>query len=304
LTAEPGFPGSSRSVGEPAVLEVEHLVAGYGDLRAVWDLSLRVHRGRVTVVLGSNGAGKTTALGAVAGIVRQMGGSIRFLGEDIESLSAPQRAARGLAFVQEGKRVFRERTVEQNLRIGGWTFARPRRRKIDAAIAVAYERFPILAERRRAKAGSLSGGQQQMLAIAQALIPEPKVVMLDEPSAGLAPIVLAEVLRVVAELRDEGYGVLLVEQLVDTAMSVADDVVVIERGRVAYSGPAAGMENTDVIRRAYLGQSTDTAPGSEIESHAEDAVATTMAAATTIDARSPDTTTPHRDATPQPGPTS
>jgi branched-chain amino acid transport system ATP-binding protein len=235
---------------------MEHLVAGYGDLRAVWDLSLQVHGGRVTVVLGSNGAGKTTALGAVAGIVRQMGGSIRFLGEDIGSLPASQRTARGLALVQEGKRVFRDRTVEQNLRIGGWTLPRPRRRKIDAAIEVAYQRFPILAERRRAKAGSLSGGQQQMLAIAQALIPGPKVVMLDEPSAGLAPIVLAEVLHVVDQLRHEGYGVLLVEQLVDTAMSVADDVVVIERGRVAHSGTAASIDDIDLIRRAYLGQST------------------------------------------------
>lgn len=255
MTAIPGLRGTG---GVPVLLEVEHLVAGYGDLRAVWDLSLQVYQGRVTVVLGSNGAGKTTALGAVAGIVRQMGGLVRFLGEDIEALGPPQRAAQGLALVQEGKRVFRERTVEQNLRIGGWTFPRPRRRKIEAALDVAYTRFPVLAERRRAKAGSLSGGQQQMLAIAQALIPEPKVVMLDEPSAGLAPIVLAEVLRVVAELRHEGYGVLLVEQLVDTAMSVADEVVVIERGRVVHSGPAADIDNTDVIRRAYLGQSTDT----------------------------------------------
>jgi branched-chain amino acid transport system ATP-binding protein len=245
--------------GGEVLLQVEHLVAGYGDLRAVWDLSLEVLPGRITVLLGSNGAGKTTTLLAVAGVATQVGGSIRLLGEDIGGLSASARTARGLALVQEGKRIFRDRTVEQNLRIGGWSIPRPRRRRLETGLELAYQRFPVLAERRRAKAGSLSGGQQQMLAIAQALMPDPKVVMLDEPSVGLAPIILEEVLAVVEQLRSEGYGILLVEQLVDTALSVADDVVVIDRGRISFSGPVSAVGDGEVIRNAYLGSAVQPA---------------------------------------------
>jgi branched-chain amino acid transport system ATP-binding protein len=245
--------GVSPPTGGAPLLEVKNLVAGYGDLRAVWDVSLTVHPGKTTVLLGSNGAGKSTTLLAIAGMARTMGGTVHYREQDMAGLPAYARTGRGLALVQEGKRIFRERTVEQNLRIGGWAISRQRGQKIKIAIESAYERFPVLAERRHHRAGSLSGGQQQILAIAQALIPEPSVLMLDEPSAGLAPIIMRVVLDAVEQLRSEGFGVLLVEQLVDAALSVADDVVVISRGRVALSGPVADCGDRTTILEAYLG---------------------------------------------------
>lgn len=244
------------------LLTIQNLAAGYGDLRAVWDVSLEVRGGRINALLGANGAGKSTTLLAVLGLSRVMSGSIELAGRDLRSLPPYDRAKLGIGFVQEGKRLFRQRTVEQNLMLGGWTIPRPRRQRLRAAIAQAYDRFPVLADRRHELAGSLSGGQQQMLAIAQALIPEPRVLMLDEPSAGLAPIVLSEVLAVVSGLRAEGIGILLVEQLVDAALEVADHVTVISRGRMAWSGPRAAISDRQEILDAYLaGEITRPAAG-------------------------------------------
>jgi branched-chain amino acid transport system ATP-binding protein len=234
------------------LLTIQNLAAGYGDLRAVWDVSLEVRGGRINALLGANGAGKSTTLLAVLGLSRVMAGSIELAGRDLRGLPPYDRAKLGIGFVQEGKRLFRQRTVEQNLMLGGWTIPRPRRQRLRAAIAQAYDRFPVLADRRHEPAGSLSGGQQQMLAIAQALIPEPRVLMLDEPSAGLAPIVLSEVLAVVSGLRAEGIGILLVEQLVDAALEVADHVTVISRGRMAWSGPRAAVSDRQEILDAYI----------------------------------------------------
>jgi branched-chain amino acid transport system ATP-binding protein len=234
------------------LLTIQNLAAGYGDLRAVWDVSLEVRGGRINALLGANGAGKSTTLLAVLGLSRVMAGSIELAGRDLRGLPPYDRAKLGIGFVQEGKRLFRQRTVEQNLMLGGWTIPRPRRQRLRAAIAQAYDRFPVLADRRHEPAGSLSGGQQQMLAIAQALIPEPRVLMLDEPSAGLAPIVLSEVLAVVSGLRAEGIGILLVEQLVDAALEVADHVTVISRGRMAWSGPRAAISDRQEILDAYI----------------------------------------------------
>jgi branched-chain amino acid transport system ATP-binding protein len=242
---------ASSPAGLP-LLEISGLSAGYGDLRAVWDVSLEVGAGRITALLGSNGAGKTTTLHAVMGLSKVMGGSIHLRGAEIQGVAPYHRARDGIGLVQEGRRIFRQRTVEQNLAIGGWILPRPRRRRLRIAIDKAYERFPVLASRRNSPAGSLSGGQQQMLAIAQALIPEPQLLMLDEPSAGLAPIIMAEVLDVVAGLRDEGIGVLLVEQLVEAALAVADDVVVISRGRTAWSGPRSAVTSRQELIDAYL----------------------------------------------------
>jgi branched-chain amino acid transport system ATP-binding protein len=240
------------------LLAISNLAAGYGDLRAVWDVSLEVEGGRINALLGANGAGKSTTLLAVLGLSRVMAGSIKLAGQDLRGLPPYDRAKLGIGFVQEGKRLFRQRTVEQNLMLGGWTIPRPRRPRLRAAIARAYDRFPVLADRRHEPAGSLSGGQQQMLAIAQALIPEPRVLMLDEPSAGLAPIVLSEVFTVVSGLRAEGIGILLVEQLVDAALEVADHVTVISRGRMAWSGPRAAISDRQQILDAYLAGETET----------------------------------------------
>lgn len=212
------------------VLEVDSLSSGYGDIRALWDISLKVWPGEITVVLGHNGAGKTTLLSAIAGLLPPTSGTVRRDGKVLNHESPARRSRGGLALVQEGKRVFRRLTVEDNLVLGG---AALKRKEIRPAVEAAYDRFPILAEKRRQPAGALSGGQQQMLAIAQALIPGPKVLMLDEPSAGLAPIVFEEVLATVTRLKSEQIGVLLVEQLVDKVTGLADHIVHLSNGRVA-----------------------------------------------------------------------
>jgi branched-chain amino acid transport system ATP-binding protein len=246
----------TETSGSP-LLRVTNLAAGYGDLRAVWDVSLEVSAGRVLALLGANGAGKSTTLHAILGLSRVMGGSIEMAGRDLRGLPPYDRAKLGIGLVQEGKRLFRQRTVEQNLMLGGWTIPRPRWQRLRKAVARAYDRFPVLADKRHEQAGSLSGGQQQMLAIAQALVPEPRVLMLDEPSAGLAPIIVSEVLGVISDLRAEGIGILLVEQLVDASLQVADHVTVISRGRMAWSGPRAAVGGRQDILDAYL----DSAPG-------------------------------------------
>jgi branched-chain amino acid transport system ATP-binding protein len=240
------------------LLDVRGLGAGYGDLQVLWDVSLAVQPGRATVVLGRNGAGKTTLLSALAGLVRTSAGSVHFLGTDITGAAAPARTRSGIGLVQENKRIFRRRTVEQNLQLGGYTLPR---REVGAAIEPAYARFPVLKQRRRDPAGALSGGQQQMLAIAQALMPGPKLLMLDEPSAGLAPVVVQEVLETVRGLKAAGLGILLVEQLVDQALSVADVIVVIEHGRAVSSTTAERGMNLAALRDAYLGR--EHAPASQ-----------------------------------------
>ena len=232
------------------LLEVEGLSAGYGDITAIWDVSLAVEPGKVTVVLGRNGAGKSTSLLAIAGILKVRAGSVRFRGEDITRRPASARTRLGISLVQENKRIFRQRTVDQNLQIGAYCL--PRRERA-ASVAAAYERFPVLAERRGERAAALSGGQQQMLAIAQALASRPTVLMIDEPSGGLAPVIVRDVMNTIRELRSEGLGIVLVEQLVDQALGMADDLVVLDNGRVVVSRPAGELEDTDELRDVYLG---------------------------------------------------
>ena len=243
--------GAVTAAGEP-VLEAVGLCSGYGDLQVLREVSVRVWPGRVTVLLGSNGAGKTTTLRAVCGLNRASAGTVRLLGQDVTSAPPPQRVRLGLGFVMEGKRLFHRRTVEENLLLGGYTKLRSRRALRHRATAM-YERFPALGERRRSRAGELSGGQQQMLAIAQALMAEPRVLLLDEPSAGLAPIIVKQVLAIVAELKAEGLGVLLVEQAAEEAVRIADHVTVLDVGKVAIDKPAHELEDISEIRRAYLG---------------------------------------------------
>jgi branched-chain amino acid transport system ATP-binding protein len=242
---------------------VEGLAGGYGDIQVLWDVSLTVDPGSVTVVLGRNGAGKTSLLNAVAGLLPTVrSGRISFEGRDIRGLNSYDRIRSGLAYVQEGKRIFRRRSVEENLLLGGYTVKRPlfrRGQQLTTAVELAYERFPMLAERKKLMAGRLSGGQQQMLAIAQALIPGPRVVMLDEPSAGLAPVIAKEVFALVGKLREDGLAVLLVEQVIEQAMGVADRVVVIESGRVATTGRVAEFDDLAVVRDLYLGRSNPSA---------------------------------------------
>ncbi len=235
-----------------ALLDVRDVSSGYGDIAVLRGVSLAVHPGRITALLGANGAGKTTLLRTIAGLNPLTSGSLRLSGDDIKGMPPSARAARGLGYVMEGKRVFQRRSVEENLMLGGYTVTRSRR-QLRRRAGDIYQRFPILGSRRGTRAGELSGGQQQMLAIAQALMASPRVLMLDEPSAGLAPVVVKEVMAIVAELKAEGLAVLLVEQAAEAALRVADHVTVLDVGRVVIDQPASEISDVAVIRSAYLG---------------------------------------------------
>ncbi|CAN5203218.1 ABC transporter ATP-binding protein [soil metagenome] len=232
-------------------LEVRDLVTGYGEMKIVRGVSFSCHVGEITALLGRNGAGKTTTLSAIAGLLPTMGGSVSLMGAE-QTGGASQRIHAGLGLVQEGKRVFHARTVEDNLRLGGFIHRR-QRGFISAGLEKAYERFPILKKKRSDHAGMLSGGQQQMLAIAQALMADPKVLMLDEPSAGLAPSIVAEVFGEIDSLKKEGLCVLLVEQLIDNSLAVADRVAVLDRGRITLNSAVADLTDWKVLRESYLG---------------------------------------------------
>ena len=236
------------------LLDVRGLAAGYGDLRVVWDVSFTVRPGRITALLGRNGAGKTTTLRAIAGLNRAMAGDIMLRGEPIGALPAHRRVRRGIAFVQEGKRIFRRRTVEENLLLGGYALGIGRR-SLQTETAQVYETFPALAARKKTVAGQLSGGQQQMVAIGQALMAKPALLLLDEPSAGLAPSIVSEVMSTVSELAATGLGILLVEQAVEAAVSIAHDITVLDIGRVVLQRDAADVDDVGVLREAYFGRS-------------------------------------------------
>ncbi|WP_375385252.1 ABC transporter ATP-binding protein [uncultured Microbacterium sp.] len=233
------------------LLQVVHLETGYGDLRVVRDVSLTVRGGQITVLLGRNGAGKTTTLRAISGLNKTAGGEVRYLGDKLGDAPAYRRVARGMAYVQEGKRVFRELTIEQNLVLGGFS-TRVSKKKLIAAAQEIYEIFPILGEKRALPAASMSGGQQQMLAIGQALMAKPQLLILDEPSQGLAPVIVGEVMERVHALKATGIGILLVEQAVQDSVAIADEVSVIEMGRTVLSGRAADITLED-IQDAYFG---------------------------------------------------
>ncbi|WP_461170940.1 ABC transporter ATP-binding protein [Arthrobacter sp. Z1-15] len=233
------------------LLKVEGMVTGYGDLTVVRDVSFEVRAGRLTVLLGRNGAGKTTTLRAVSGLNKLAGGSIEFDGEPIDRRSVADRVRMGMSYVQEGKRVLHAQTVEENLLLGG-RIRKVRRALLHEDIERIYSLFPILKEKRSLPAGSMSGGQQQMLAIGSALMAKPRLLLLDEPSGGLAPVVVKEVMQRVAELKETGIGIVLVEQAVEASVAIADDVVVVDMGRNVLAGPAASVDLED-LKRAYFG---------------------------------------------------
>ncbi len=238
-----------------ALLQVVDLAAGYGDVRVVWDVTFSAERGEVLAVLGRNGAGKTTTLRTIVGLNSVQGGSIEFEGEDLGRTPPYKRVARGIGIVQEGKRLIGDLTVEENLRLGAHSrhFSR---RALAERIDAAYDLFPILGDRSKQIAAMLSGGQQQMLAIAQALMPEPKLLLVDEPSAGLAPAIVGDVLASLAKLRETGMTIVLVEQSVDFALAIASDVVVMDLGRVVLSSPANAPGVREAVQEAYLGRAS------------------------------------------------
>jgi branched-chain amino acid transport system ATP-binding protein len=230
----------------PALLELSDVTARYGQVVALHGVSLTVEDGEIVALLGANGAGKTTTLRAVSGTVRRSGDVL--LGGKRLARATPESVARhGVAHVPEGRGIFSELTVWENLRMGGYTVRRP-----DFATVLGY--FPWLAERRNQQAGTLSGGEQQMLALARAFLSRPRLLMLDEPSLGLAPLITLEVFRVVTELnRNEGVAVLVVEQNAAVALAAAQRGYVLETGRVAVNGSAAELKSNDAVRSAYLG---------------------------------------------------
>jgi branched-chain amino acid transport system ATP-binding protein len=234
----------------PALLEAKGLHAAYGDIRVLHGIDFVVDEGGITALLGANGAGKTTTLRAVCGMVRTQG-EVHLGGARIDGRATEDIARLGVAHVPDGRGTFLELTVEENLRLGAYT---RRDRQVDAARERVFGYFPKLRERIRQQAGTLSGGEQQMLAIARALLLKPRLLLLDEPSFGLAPLIVKEIFAIMRRInREEGVGILLVEQNASLALQIADRAYLLETGRIVFSGPAAEIRKDESIRRSYLG---------------------------------------------------
>jgi len=233
------------------VLEVDGLHCHYAKVHVLRGVSLRVRQGEIVAIVGPNAAGKTTTLRTVAGLKIPSRGAVRYLEHDITALPAFERVRRGLVLVPEGRQIFAKFSVLENLRMGA--YQRSDRNALDADLESAYELFPRLRERRAQRAGSLSGGEQQMLAIARGLMARPNCLLLDEPSLGLAPIIVTEIGRTIRRLAERGLTILLVEQNAAMALELADRVYVLESGRVSLEGRAAELAETDMVRKLYLG---------------------------------------------------
>jgi branched-chain amino acid transport system ATP-binding protein len=231
------------------MLRVRELVTAYGKIEALRGVSLEVAPGSITCLLGPNGAGKTTLMLTIAGILKPRSGSITFLDHEISALSADAVVARGIALVPENRLVFPSMTVLENLHAGAYA----RKNGIEQDLERLFGRFPRLKERSSQLAGTLSGGEQQMLAVARALMSRPKLLLMDEPSLGLAPLVVEEIFRIIAELHRDGTTIFLVEQNAHMALKVAERFYLIEQGRVTFSGDPGSLAEDEVIRRAYLG---------------------------------------------------
>jgi len=233
------------------LLEARHLHVGYGDATAVWDVSLAVDAGEIVSVIGPNGAGKTTLINAIAGLLRCRRGELRFDGVDMTAVRPHGYCSHGIALVPEGRRLFSKMSVEENLELG--CYLRAARAQRERSLERVYTLFPILRDKRRQPAGELSGGQQQMVAIARALMARPRIVLFDEPSLGLAPTVVDAMFEVIGRVRGEGAAVLLVEQNVLKALEVADRAYVLEQGRIVSEGAPGDLLKQPHIREAYLG---------------------------------------------------
>ena len=233
------------------LLQVEGLEAGYDDVQVLWGISLNVKRGAMTTLLGANGAGKTTSLRAITGSLRPRRGRIVFEGEDVTRLSAHAKVARGLVLVPEGRQLFSAMSVEENLEMGA--FSHRARAHFNDQLDKVYTLFPRLKERRRQKAGTFSGGEQQMLAIARGLMSMPEVLIIDELSLGLAPVIVQQLVGTLKALKEAGVTVMLVEQNVHLALAICDYAYVIAEGRPFLNGPCTELVSKPEIRQAYLG---------------------------------------------------
>jgi branched-chain amino acid transport system ATP-binding protein len=236
------------------MLKIRNLEAGYGKLRVLKNVSMHVSAGEIVAIIGANGAGKTTLLGAIAGLVKVSSGEIGFQGEELTRLAAAKIPGRGCVMVPEGRQVFAAMSVEENLLLGGHPLRKAQRGELKSLLEHQYQLFPVLRQRRSQLAGTLSGGEQQMLAMGRALMSKPSLVMMDEPSTGLAPLIVRSIFEIIVRLRDEGNTVLLVEQNAKAALAIADRGYVLETGKVIIQGPAEDLLANRDVQRAYLGR--------------------------------------------------
>ena len=235
-----------------AMLEVKDLNVYYGMIQAIKGISFEVNQGEVIALIGANGAGKTTILHTISGLIAPKKGSITFEGQEITKIPAHKIVENGLAQVPEGRRVFPSLSVLQNLKLGAYT--RKDKKEIDDTLKMIYERFPRLEERKNQPAGTLSGGEQQMLAMGRALMSKPRIILMDEPSMGLSPIFVNEIFDIIKQVSASGTTVLLVEQNAKKALSIADRGYVLETGKIVKEGKASDLLNDEAVKKAYLGE--------------------------------------------------
>ena len=235
-----------------ALLEINDLHVNYGMITALKGISFEVNEGEVIALIGANGAGKTTTLHALTGLIPSKSGSIKLNGKELTKIPAHKIVEMGMAHVPEGRRIFQHLSVLDNLKLGAYT--RKDKANIEKDMQMVYERFPRLAERKNQIAGTLSGGEQQMLAMGRALMSNPKIIVMDEPSMGLSPILVSEIFDIITSIRKDGTTVLLVEQNAKKALSIADRAYVLETGNIVLSGKASDLINDESIKKAYLGE--------------------------------------------------
>lgn len=235
-----------------ALLEVSDLKVYYGVIQAIKGISFEVNQGEVVALIGANGAGKTTTLHTVSGLLPAKEGKIIFDGKDISKVPAHKIVSMGMAHVPEGRRIFQELSVLENLKLGAYT--RKNKTEIAESIEMVYDKFPRLKERKNQVAGTLSGGEQQMLAMGRALMSKPRIILMDEPSMGLSPLLVSEIFEIIKEIRNSGTTVFLVEQNAKKALSIADRAYVLETGNITLSGDASKLINDESIKKAYLGE--------------------------------------------------
>ena len=235
-----------------AMLEVRDLQVYYGMIHAIKGISFDVNQGEVIALIGANGAGKTTTLHTITGLLAPKSGSVLFEGKDITKVPAHKIVSMGMAHVPEGRRVFAELSVYENLKMGAYT--RKDKKEIEESLANVYKRFPRLEERKNQMAGTLSGGEQQMLAMGRALMSKPKIILMDEPSMGLSPIFVNEIFDIIRAVSESGTTVLLVEQNAKKALSIADRGYVLETGKIVLEGKASELLNDESVKKAYLGE--------------------------------------------------
>ncbi len=236
------------------MLKIRNLASGYGKIKVLKNISMHVDPGEIVTIIGANGAGKTTLLSTVAGLVKATSGKALFKETDILKAKAASIPGLGCVMVPEGRQVFAAMTVEENLLLGGHVIQKEGKEVVTQLLEHQYELFPILRERKDQLAGTLSGGEQQMLAMGRALMAKPSLVMMDEPSTGLAPLIVKEIFQIIVRLRDEGNTVLLVEQNAKAALGIADRGYVLETGKIIVQGPAGDLLENKDVQRAYLGR--------------------------------------------------